>query len=172
MKRQITLLALMFMAVMSISAQALEGTWKTATETDEDGDKSTIFFTFEQGGKLTWRILMAASDNETGNFEMSMIIPGSYVRNGNRLTLKVIPKKATCKVEHVEFIGEYKQLAKDPQMKAKVLDMLQDAMSKEMKKEFAKENPFDGDVTISKLTDTELTLKEDDEDIFKLTRVK
>ena len=120
------------MAVMSISAQALEGTWKTATETDEDGDKSTFFFTFEQGGKLTWRILMAASDNETGNFEMSMIIPGSYVRNGNRLTLKVIPKKATCKVEHVEFIGEYKQLAKDPQMKAKVLDMLQDAMSKEI----------------------------------------
>ena len=63
---------------------SLEGTWKTATETDEDGDKSTFFFTFEQGGKLTWRILMAASDNETGNFEMSMIIPGSYVRNGRR----------------------------------------------------------------------------------------
>lgn len=172
MKRQITFLALMLLAVMSISAQSLEGTWKTATETDEDGDKATMFFTFQSGGKLTWRILMAASDKETGNFEMSMIIPGTYVRNGNRLSLRVVPKKATCKVEKVEFLGEYKELAKDPAMKAKVLDMLQDAMSKEMKKEFAKENPFDGDVTISKLTATELTLKEDDGDIFVLTRAK
>ncbi len=38
MRKRLMLLPLMLMAVMSISAESIIGTWKSATTTDSDGD--------------------------------------------------------------------------------------------------------------------------------------
>lgn len=171
MKKRMLFFALLLMAAVGVQAQSLTGTWKTAPETDEDGDTSTWIFAFKQNSQFTLGMTMSTSDPEVGTFEFSLTMPGTYKRDGNTLTLNVDPKKSEGKISKMEFSSEMEELFKDnPELKKTIMDMMQKQVDQELKKSFQEELPFDGDLTIQKLTSTTLELTDDD-DVIKFTRV-
>ena len=97
-----------------------------------------------------------------------MTIPGTYKKDGNTLTLTVDVKQAEGKMVKTVYKGEMADLIKDsPEMKKTIDEMLQKQVDEEMKKNFANEVPFDGDLTIKSLTPTKLVLEDgDDEMVF------
>ena len=170
MKRTIMMTALLLMAVMGMQAQSLLGTWKSETTTDEDGDKTTWTFVFAQNNKTTMIMTLESSDEEVGDMVFSMNIPGTYKRNGNTLTMNLDAKSAKAKMEKIAYKGELANMVKEsPKMKEAIDEMIQNKVDEEMKKGFADETPFDGEVTINKLTATTLELG-DGEDVVVLTR--
>jgi hypothetical protein len=171
MKKKLFMFSLMLFAAMSIQAQSLIGTWKTATEIDEDGDATSWTFTFKKGNLMTLKMTMSSSDEEVGAFEFGLSIPGSYKRTGNSLSLSLDPSKANGKIEKMEFKGEMATLINSSaEMKKTVTDMLQTQVDQELKKNFSDELPFDGEIIIVSLTSTTLELQADDE-LLKFTRV-
>lgn len=172
MKKRVTLLALMLVAVMSISAQSLIGTWKTAPTKDKDGDITSWCFIFGQGTQFTLKMTMETSDKEVGDIVFGLTMPGTYKKSGNSVSIKVDPNKSKGKIEKMNFTGEMATLVNEsPEMKKTVMDMLQKQVDTELTKSFADQLPFDGDLEIIKLTSTQLDLKSDDE-VMKFTRVK
>ena len=166
------LLPLMLMAVMSISAQSIIGTWKSATTTDSDGDKQSYAFTFNQGTKCTWALILEMKDPDVGLFEFQLDIPGTYTQKSNMLNVHFDVKKAKGKITRMDLKGELAEAVKgNPEMKKTVEAMAQQLVDKEIKQGFKDETPFDGDVQIKKLTDTQLQLSDGDDDV-QFTRVK
>lgn len=162
----------MLVVAMSIQAQSIVGTWKTTPEKDEVGDLTTWQFTFNQGMKATMRMTLETYDPEVGKIVFAMDMPGTYSLSGKTLDVSFDPSKSTAKVEMTEFTGEMAELFNSsPEMKKAILDMLQKQVDTEMKKNFADHSPFDGAITILKLTATQLELQADDE-IMKFTRVR
>jgi len=153
---------------MGLQAQSLLGTWKSEATTDEDGDKTTWAFIFGQGSKFTLKMTLEASDPEIGDLVFGLTIPGTYKKDGNTLTLTVDVKQAEGKMVKTVYKGEMADLIKDsPEMKKTIDEMLQKQVDEEMKKNFANEVPFDGDLTIKSLTPTKLVLEDgDDEMVF------
>lgn len=163
---------LMLFAAMSIQAQSLIGTWKTGTTIDDDGDATTWIFIFKSNNEFTLKMTMSTSDEEVGTIEFGLTMPGTYKRSGDVISLTVDPNKSQGKIEKMNFTGEMAALVNESaEMKKTVMDMLQKQVDTELKKNFADQLPFDGDLTITKLTSTTLELLSDDE-MLKFTRVK
>ena len=172
MMKKNMLLTLMLFVAMSIQAQSLIGTWKTAPTVDEDGDATTWFFTFKQGTQFSLRMEMATEDKEIGKIVFGLTMPGTYTKSGSTITIKLDPKKSVGKIEKMELTGDLAALIKDsPEMKKTIEKMLQEQVDNEIKKGFEDQPPFDGDLTIIKLTSNQLELQSDDE-MMNFTRVQ
>ena len=172
---------MMFLLVsMGANAQSLIGTWSTQPEVDEDGDKTSWGFVFNQGNKMTLKMTMATMDDEVGSFEFVMSLPGTYKRNGNTLTITIDPSKATGKIENMVYKGEMAELIKQsPEIKGSIENVLKTQVQQEVTKGFADQKSVSYDVSITKLTAKNLTLKGDDDfiaefkdGIIELFRVK
>ena len=149
---------------------SLIGTWKTDVEIDKDGYKGTCFFTFKTGNKVDMKILMEAEDKEVGKMVLGFTIPGSFTRNGQKLTTHFNPKLGKAKIEKIVFTAEVEKLFKDmPSMKNQMLKTLQEELDKEMKERFENGTPLEGESTIKQLTATKLVLDDGDE-IMTFTR--
>lgn len=149
---------------------SLIGTWNTVVETDKDGYKGTCFFTFKTGNKVEMKILMEAEDKEVGKMVLGYTIPGSFTRNGQKLTIHFNPKLGKAKIEKTVFTAEVEKLFKDmPSMKNQILKTLQDGFVKEMKELYDNGTPLEGEFTIKQLTATKLVLDDGDE-IMTFTR--
>ena len=164
MKKTLIILALLISAAMGVQAQSLLGTWKGATETDSDGDKTTMFYIFKTGNKIDMKMLFETEDDEIGKMAFAYTMPGTFTRNGQLLTIHFNPKQSKAKLEKIIFTAEMEEEFKSmPAMKDMVLKMLQEQIDKEMKEQFENDTPFDGDATIKQLTATKLVLDDGDE---------
>lgn len=149
---------------------SLIGTWKTVVEIDKDGYKGTCFFTFKTGNKVDMKILMEAEDKKVGKMLLEYTIPGSFTRNGQKLTIHFNPKLGKAKIEKIVFTAELEKLFKDmPSMKNQMLKTLQEELDKEKKELFENGTPLEGEYTIKQLTATKLVL-DDGDDIMTFTR--
>ena len=164
MKKTFIILVLLISAAMGVQAQSLVGTWKGVTETDDDGDKTTMFYVFKLGNKVDMKMLFETEDDEIGKMEFAYSMPGTYTRNGQEMTVHFDPKQSKAKLEKIVFTAELvEEFKTNPEMKDLVLDMLQEEINKEMKKQFENETSYDGDLTIKQLTATKLVIEDGDE---------
>lgn len=164
---------LLLAVVMGLQAQSLVGTWKTATETDKDGDKTTIFITFEQNGSASLKVQLEASDPEVGDFVFSVTIPGTYKYVDKALTLNMDSKKGEGKMEKMVFSKEIKDmLEQQPELKKTLNDMIQKQIDENLKKELADSTPLDGEVEIAELTSTTLIIVDTDDEKIVFSRVR
>ena len=171
MKRISMMTALLLMAVMSLQAQSLQGKWTANAEKDADGDTSKLVLIFNQGNKAQMEMQMEHNEPEVGSFTCTMILPGTYQQKGNKVTLNYQVNQSTVRLDKMRLVGEYAQaIEKNPETKKAVESMMQAEMDKELKKQFKDEVPFDGELTIKKLTNTTLEL-DDDGDTMVFTRV-
>ena len=87
------------------------------------------------------------------------------------MTMKKQVNQSNVRLDKMRLVGEYAQaIEKNPETKKAVESMMQEEMDKEIKKQFKDEVPFDGELTIKKLTNTTLEL-DDDGDTMVFTRV-
>lgn len=164
MKKIMMTTVLLLTVVMGLQAQSLIGTWKTVSETDEDGDNYTWIFTFTQSNSLDMKMSMVSSDPEVGDFEFTMAFPGTYQRNGNALSFNFDTEKATMTIDKVKFTGEIADLIKEsPEMEQTIKDLLQKQVDQEIKKNLGSGSPFGKEeVTIKELTVRNLILESGD----------
>lgn len=162
MKRISMMMTLLLMVVMGMQAQSLLGKWETNFEKDSDGNISKLILVFNKGNKAQMQMQMESDDPEVGSFMFIVNIPGVYQQKGDKLTVNYQVNQCTIKLEKMKLIGENAQvIEQNPEMKKAIENMMQAEMDKELKKQLKDEVPFDGELTIKKLTNT--TLELDDE---------
>ena len=167
--KRLTMMMLLLLAVMSMQAQSLVGTWVTNTEVDEDGDRFTWYAIFQQDGKAALKMLMW-SDIDMATLDFSFTIPGTYKRNGDQLVMTFDSKNTNFKIEKMKFKPETeKMLNENPGMREELNKQIKpifDQIDQDMKKKFANELPFDGNLTIKMLTTNTLELDLDGETLL------
>ncbi|MBR4921214.1 MAG: hypothetical protein IKZ62_07865 [Prevotella sp.] len=162
---------LLLTVVMGLQAQSIVGTWETVIETD-DNDKVTVDVTFEQGNDVLIKGQLKIGEGEEGTMVMSVTFPGTYQQNGQTLTLNFDANKGKINIDEAIFPKEVEDLlADDPDKRKDVLKMMQDQVDESLAKELGDSLPLDGDLTIVKLTDTELVLNDGDDNVT-FTKVK
>lgn len=172
MKRVILMTMLLLTVAMELQAQSLVGTWETVIETD-DNEKVTVDVTFGQGNDVLIKGQLKIGNGEDGTMVMSITIPGTYQLNGQTLTLNFDANKGKITIDEAVFPKEVEDLlADDPEKKGELLKMMQNQVDESLAKEFGDSLPLDGDMTIVKLTDTELILDDGGDEKVSFTKVK
>ena len=158
------MMTLLLMVVLGLQAQSLQGRWESNAEKDADGDITKLILVFNKGNKAQMQMQIETTDPEVGSFTCTMVIPGTYQQKGNKVTVIYQVNQSIVKLDKMKLTGEYAQaIEKNPEMRKAVEEMMQAEMDKEMKNQFKDEVPFDGELTIKKLTDTTLELDDDGE---------
>ena len=148
---------LMSVMVFPLSAQELTGTWSYSEDFSEDdmsGRINTLFhFNPDGTARLDIGTTCQMKNEELGTLDMvlDIVLPGTWVREGDQLTLKCKKNKAT-----IDF--QMKGLEDLPKM---VRNMINNMVRKEITKEVLSEfenNKF----TIVRLTEDELELGDKD----------
>ena len=171
MKKAMMTIVLLLAVVMGLQAQSLVGTWETTIETEEG--KLTVDVTFEQGNDVIIKARMRIGNGEDGTMLMSVNFPGTYQKDGETLTLNFDSSKGKITIEDAVFPKEVEEMfAEDPEQKETLLKMLQEQVDESLAKEFGDSLPLDGEMTIVKLTATELVLDDGGDESVSFTRIK
>ena len=154
---------------MSMQAQSLIGTWKTAMI--EDGQKMDFYFIFAKS-TLTMKGVVNSNDPEVGEIVISVNVPCTYTRKGDKVNVKTNPNKAKINIDKMKFSPEMESMVKDnPGMKKMIENMMKQAMENS-KGEIVNGFPSGGDLTIVTLTNTNLSLRDETGEMIDFTRVK
>ena len=147
----------MSVLVFPLAAQELTGKWRYSEDFAEDdmsGRINTLFhFNPDGTARLDIETTCQMKNDELGTLDMvlDIILPGTWVREGDQLTLKCKKNKAT-----IDF--ELKGLEDYPKM---VRNMVTNMVRKEITKEVLSE--FDSNkFTIIRLTEDELELGDEE----------
>ena len=171
MKKAMMTIVLLLAVVMGLQAQSLVGTWETTIESDDS--KVTVDVTFEQGNNVIIQARMKVGSGEDGTMMMSVNFPGTYQKDGETLTLNFDSSKGKITIEDAVFPKEVEDMfAENPEQKETLLKMLQEQVDENLAKEFGDSLPLDGDMTIVKLTATELVLDDGGDEGVSFTRIK
>ena len=157
MKKILTLTAMLMLAIVTMNAQSLNGTWKGDESVKElfgedDAKNMSLILTFK-GSKLDWCFEAALTDDTMGEVAFQFIIPSTFKRQGNTITdIRMQKEKMDFKVTKCSMGDAIKKLLEG---------VLKEQMTKEdgMMSEF--EGIADETLTIQTLTKTKLTLESD-----------
>jgi len=170
MTKRFIIFAFMLLAAMGMQAQSLMGSWKT-TMTDEDDAKMDFYFIFTQS-TLNMKGIVSQFDPEVGTVTVSVTVPCTYTRSGDKLTVKSKPNEAKINIDKMDFIGEIAEMMKkDPELKKMIEEQVKKTME-ETKGEIVEEFPQGGKLTIVSLTSTKLTLRDDTDETTSFTKVR
>ena len=171
MKRQLTTLLLLLMAVAGMQAQKLQGKWMS--KVNEDGQEITMYLTFDE--KFLLKAQIVGDVPNLGQLYMSFTVPGTYRQSGEDLHIDIDKTKSEAAIDKIVFTEEAQKLVNEkPEVKDQLLEALKPALV-EARDSFMKEFPLDGELTIYELTDTTLRFDEpdvDEADIPSFTRVE
>ena len=171
MKRQLTTLLLLLLAVAGMQAQSLQGKWKTIE--NDDGQEITMFVTFDE--KFLIRIEMVGNVPNLGQMYMSFHVPGTYRQNGKDLHLDIDKTKSEVAIDKIIFNEEAQKIVDEkPEVKDGLIEALKPLLV-ETRDNFLKEFPMDGDMTIYELTETTLRFDypgTDEADVPTFTRIE
>ena len=166
MKKRMIMFALLLMAMVSVQAQSLLGTWKLS---DVDGMK--FYQTFSPGQKTTIKIVQDKINDEMGVIEMTVTIPGTYIMKGKTITMNMNTQATDAKFSKMQFNSETEKMFKEmPEMKKHFVDEMQKALE-ETKKGLKEDLPLGGDMEILSLTNTTLKLNVGG-DVMTFTKTK
>ena len=170
MKKRFAIFALMLMAAVGMQAQSLIGTWKTTM--NEDEGKMDMYFTFSQS-TLTMKGVVTQTDPEVGTITVSVMVPGTYTRNGNTLSIKLKAEEGKVNIDKMDLNEEMTQALKEmPEMKKMLTEGLEKAMN-DGKADLIKDlSSVAGDVEIESLTATKLILTDEGDEKITFTRVR
>ena len=167
--KKVFLVLLTCLVAMSMQAQSLNGTWITTME--EEGQNMDFYFIFTQR-TLTMKGVVNMSDPEVGDITVSVTVPCTYTRKGNKLNVKTSPQTAKLNIDKMKFTSEIEKAVKDnPDLKKMIEDQMKKAME-ESKGEIVDGFPNDGELDIVTLTDTKLALRDETGETINFTRVK
>ena len=151
------MILLMSVLVFPLAAQELTGKWRYSEDFAEDdmsGRINTLFhFNPDGTARLDIETTCQMKNDELGTLDMvlDIILPGTWVREGDQLTLKCKKNKAT-----IDF--ELKGLDDFPKM---VRNMVTNMVRKEITKEVLSEFDYNK-FTIMRLTEDERELGDED----------
>ena len=174
MKKMLMTTALLLTAVMGLQAQSLFGTWAGEHVVNEEaGTQFTIYLTINEGGTGEFSGIGMASIPNAADISFSISFPLTYTRDGNVLNITSEPSKAVAKLDKIEYKGDAIQVVKEkPEVKEEFEKQLNELLTNNLVKEYVNEPPFDGEMTIIKITDTTLVVNDGDDDDIEMTRVK
>ena len=170
MLKRIFLFALVCTVATMAQAQCLDGKWKS--EQTEKNGKINIYLIFS-GSELNLKVTGTMVEPEFGSIILSVSMPSSYVREGNKLSVMPHKEEAKINLDDLEVKGELADsLEAHPEMKEFIKTILVGALD-EKKDDLLKEFPLD-DVGLEIVSQTESTLsiRDDKGEEMVFTRVK
>lgn len=170
MTKRFVIFALLLMAAMGMQAQSLNGTWNTTV--NNDGQNTDMYFIFSQSS-LSIKGVVTQSEPEVGTFTISILVPGTYTRSGNKLNIKLKPEQGRVNIDKMVLNDELKKILEEmPEMKKELAKGLEQVLS-EGKSELVKEfSALSGDMNIESLTATKLILVDEGGGTLTFTRVR
>ena len=137
-------LTLLLMLAVGMQAQSIVGNWKCTETQDSDAEMGTVY--------------------------MSVFLPGSYTRQGNKVDVSMRKKEATLTIDKVDFTSEANAVfSQQPALKEQMINEMKKTMESE-KNDILKDLPGTAALTIEKLTDSKLDLTYSGE-TYSLTRI-
>ncbi len=170
MKRlTVSLLMLIAISAQGFAADLL-GKWKTVIE--DEGTSIPCVMTITKTD-LLFTVNMKEDDEEMGTISASINVPGTYIRQGDKM--KVNLKKEDISIKLEEFKPKDEELKKmmdeSPETRESLIAMVEGVIGV-YKNQLADESFIDGELTIKSITSTTLTLADDDGTEIVFTRVK
>ena len=154
MKTKFFALMLMLASVVAVQAQSLTGKVWAADMSTKETPNTHFLMGFEENGTSYMSILSGQEVDKGVTLNITLIVPGSYTHNGNKLTMKTEKSKAELDFD-LDIPGA-------PEANKKMIkNMLMGEIEKqkpEMIKEMVSELPKLDNATIKSLTATELVL--------------
>ena len=100
MKRTFAFLAVLLVTAVNLSAQNLNGTWRTYFDDDSNPDGYFLYYTFSGSSSVTVKMSMRANDATVGVLDLSVTWKGTYERSGKTLVIKLDWDSPKGKVEN------------------------------------------------------------------------
>ena len=98
MKRAILTSALLFAAIITLSAQSIIGQWKTIV--DNDGEKINVVMNFAKDGKFTLAMSQSIKSPEIGELQLLINMPGTYkMKDAKNMVVNLETNKTDVKFE-------------------------------------------------------------------------
>ena len=100
MKRTFIFLTLLLTTVLTLSAQSLNGTWRTFFDDQSNPHGYFLYYTFSGSSSVTVKMTMRANDESVGVLDISVTWKGTYQRSGNTLDIKLEWDKPQSNVDN------------------------------------------------------------------------
>lgn len=188
MKKTTVLLLLLSALVLGANAQtsntlsSLMGTWTTnmdAAINDEIRaggiNHLDLYYTFSDQNKLAVKVMVNLIDPNTGNYTLAVESTGSYTyseANGTKtISLKPNKKMLTIRLDKVEWYGEIKEMAKNPEIDKMLRQTSEAAINKDKDMFASAYDNFTGTSTIVSVTANRLTIRDGSASTIVFTRV-
>ncbi len=155
MKQKITMLALLLVTAMSMSAQRFNGNWKGRVVDDEKNNTVEVFF----GADQTLKAIVTISQEEEGvtvKFILDMV--GRYESDGTNFTFYINRERSTSSYDISELINTMRAYG-TPEEKIADLQQQIDTMVGSMVKQLLDEIPDDLQLLIEENTGDKMIVK-------------
>ena len=169
MAKRFSIFVFFVLASICMQAQSIVGTWKNTMA--EDGMKIDIYYVFTQN-TANLKFSAEIQNAELGKFVFSTIVPSTYTKNANKLTLKAQTGNVKISMDKMELVPKLQELAsQNPEFKKMIQDQMKQAIDESMK-EMVKGMTEDGELTIIKNDGTKLSLQDKSGNIMEFIKVK
>lgn len=160
MKRLTSLLCTLLLTVFSLQAQSLTGTWRTYIDLEESTDGMFWYLTFSDASDAYFRMTMRYSDKETGTFDFSYTMKGSYTYGDNKIHLQFDRNSLKMNLDKVVWNSEiatalFRNAELDKEMKRVVNEALSEGTAT-----LRAELPYDNELSVIDLSENTLMVSE------------
>lgn len=158
--RKFFLLLVLVMSATKMSAIDLEGQWVTTMIDDEQSVAFTL--SFNDGGKLEYRVVVDLKDPEIGSMTIRVDGDGTWALDRDQLNLTSDPKKSTLKLIGLKLSGEMGDQVKDSPEAEKMIRGMIEQQLKSSKAELLSDLPLNKALTVVYQSGDKLTLQDGD----------
>ena len=158
--KKILLVLVLVLSATKMSAIDLEGQWVTTMIDEEQSVAFTL--SFNDGGKLEYRVVVDMKDPEVGSMTIRVEGDGTWALDRDQLTLTCDPKKSTLKLIGMKLSGEMgDQVKGNPEAEKMIRGMIEQQL-KSSKTEMLSDLPLNTVLTVANQTGDKLFLQKGD----------
>ena len=172
MKRTIVLFGLLACFAIGVSAQSIIGTWLSQPVSVEDDMEARLEFTFNKNKTLLLKMNFTMDDHDVIEIKCHFAINGTYDNMvGDAVPFKLGKDDIDFALDKLELKCEMAGMSNTEM--AESIKKLFKQQFEENKDEIAEGYPEEGELIISDITSTSMTIKMPNQDeVLKMTRVK
>lgn len=156
--KKILLLLVVLLSASKMSAIDVEGQWVTTMIDDEQSVAFTL--SFNNGGKLEYRVVVDMKDPEIGSMTIRVEGDGTWALDRDKLTLTSDPKKSTLKLIGLKLSGEMGNQVKGNSEAEKMIRGMIEQQLKSSKTELLSDLPLNKVLNVVYQSGDKLTLQE------------
>ena len=170
MMKRICNMAMLLMMAVTMQAQSLVGGSWFMREKDDATDMK-MYVSFTDKGEVFIRVEAFDDIPEVGPSLTTAKMPGTYKRNGNKVTIRLNTKDSSLRIEPAIHVDLPPGVSNEGVQKIGEKYQMLNQIAQHRKEDLMKDMTLSGKLTIYELTDQKLVMDDQKEDPYSFTRV-